>query len=753
MGGKSSSVTVGYWYSMGIHMGIGRGPIDELCEVRVGDRTAWSGLTDFTSPITSSGSLYINAPNLFGGEKQEGGIQGTMDIMMGEKTQGINSRLAAMLGGLVPAFRGITTFFFDGRICALNPYPKPWKFRIRRSQKGWDGDVWYPEKIDIWLCGSIKAMNAAHIIYECATNRSWGRGLPRTRIDDASFRAAADRLYAECMGLCVRWNRTDDLQTFVQNIIDHIGGSLYIDRGTGLLTLKLLRDDYDHSALPVFDYNSGLLEIQEDANATADNLINEVILTYHDQITDEDRQVRIHNIASIQSQGAIYSHSVTYQGISCPDLALRVAQRDLRASGLSLKKFKIVCDRRAWKIAPGGVFKVTALERGLSEIILRAGRIEDSTDGTGRITIQAVEDVFGLPDTAYVEIQPSNYTIPDPTPHVITNHRLLEVTYRDTRRAMSNADFNARTPNTANVMLIAARPNSGAMDFVPATHTGTADYATYGFTPFAPFGYADEVLRNDSFMILKQLPDFSTAMTELARGGAGYLGDEIVNVTGILDSDATLGWIKVGITRGCVDTVPAKHPHGEKFYLYERANGSDRKDYVLSDVVYGKHLTRTQVQLLSLTDAEEDTLTIADRFDKPYPPGKVQIGGIDAGSIELVSGDIVITWAHRNRITQADQLIDTQASSITPETGTTYTVNIRKASDNSLIRGFTGITGTTQTYTDADAVTDGYEANIIVEIFAVRDGLNSWQSHEIPLRHYAAGATGYGWNYGNNYGS
>ena len=71
MGGKSSSVTVGYWYSMGLHMGIGRGPIDSLCEIRVGDRTAWSGLTDFTSPIETSSSLYIDAANLFGGEKQD----------------------------------------------------------------------------------------------------------------------------------------------------------------------------------------------------------------------------------------------------------------------------------------------------------------------------------------------------------------------------------------------------------------------------------------------------------------------------------------------------------------------------------------------------------------------------------------------------------------------------------------------------------------------------------------------------------
>lgn len=752
--GKSKSITVGYWYSMGLHMGLGRGPLDELVEVRVGDRTAWSGLTDFTTPITSSGSLYIDQPDLFGGEEKEGGIQGQLDIMFGEKTQGVNAALASMLGGLVPAFRNIATFFFDGRICALNPYPKPWKFRVRRSKKGWDGDCWYPDKIDIYQCGQVRSMNAAHIIYEAATNRSWGRGLPRSRIDETSFTKAADRLYAECFGLCLRWNRTDDLQTFVQNVIDHVGGALYIDRGTGLLTFKLIRDDYDPAEVTMFDYDSGLLEITEDTASSTDALINEVILTYHDQITDEDRQVRVQNIASIQAQGgAVYSSPVTYNGISCPDLALRVAQRDLRATGLSLKRFKVTMDRRAWKIAPGGVFKISAPEKGLASIILRAGKIEDSTDGTGHIMITAVEDVFALPDVSYTEYQPGGYTPPDPVPYVIANHRLLEATYRDTKQAMSSADFSARTPETANVVLLAARPNSGAVGFLPATHVGADAYETYAQAAFSPFGLADEVLLRDTTVTLRQISDFPSALQQFAAGGAAYLGDEIVSVTGVVASNVTDNWIKVTIGRGCVDTTPSKHPHGTKFFMYQGNIGTDNKEYVVTDVVYGKHLTKTSQKTLALADAEEDTLTIEGRFDKPYPPGKVQINGIDIGGIELVDGDLAVTWAHRNRVTQADILVDTQQASVTPEAGTTYTINIRKASDDTLIRAFTGLTGTSQTYTDAQAVTDGYETNIIVELFAVRDGLPSHQSHRIALRHYPDGTTGYGWNYGNNYGA
>ena len=80
--------------------------------------------------------------------------------------------------------------------------------RVRRALKGWDGPVWQPSLAVIELDASyvgmsdsaedypatdrtVKAMNPAHIIYECLTNRVWGRGLARTMLDEASFLVAA----------------------------------------------------------------------------------------------------------------------------------------------------------------------------------------------------------------------------------------------------------------------------------------------------------------------------------------------------------------------------------------------------------------------------------------------------------------------------------------------------------------------------------------------------------------------------------
>lgn len=127
MGGSSKKVTVGYRYYMGLHFGICHGPIDALGEIRVGDRVAWQGAVDISGPIT------INAPQLFGGDEREGGVQGTADVMMGEESQTANSYLSSKIAGLMPAFRGIVSLVFrGGLIGSNNPYVKPWAFKVTR---------------------------------------------------------------------------------------------------------------------------------------------------------------------------------------------------------------------------------------------------------------------------------------------------------------------------------------------------------------------------------------------------------------------------------------------------------------------------------------------------------------------------------------------------------------------------------------------------------------------------------------------
>jgi hypothetical protein len=92
--------------------------------------------------------------------------------------------------------------------------------------------------------------NPAHIIYECLTNTDWGMGSPSSLIDVTSFENAGVELFNEPLGLSMIWTKQATIQDFVQEVLDHIQATLFVDPQSGLLTLKLIRGDYDVDTLP-----------------------------------------------------------------------------------------------------------------------------------------------------------------------------------------------------------------------------------------------------------------------------------------------------------------------------------------------------------------------------------------------------------------------------------------------------------------------------------------------------------------------
>lgn len=707
-GGGGSQVT-GYRYSFGIHMGLGRGPVDEIVEVRVGDKTAWSPVIG-GSKITDTQDVTIDQYNLFGGEGKEGGIQGTLQVMMGKDDQVASSGLRAMLGNTIPGFRRTVTAFFSGIVAMNNPYPKTWKFRMRRVLKGWDGDVFEPElalipvgtdgtmivgagffgesvlgfaiaectdastphgnyatyntptpdpelfgefgapvtakyaayttqgrpgdtglvsgsshKINTSLTYELKfsdghylpevqsgcwfnlefvdasgtvifatackgfedgvsyyywgsslatavrlnsfsgstggritfsesglsflgyffqcqaltitsvrmsgfrarsydltgdedqtayvilnirrrlvpgrpvpadinginSMNPAHIIYECLTNREWGRGFPASMLDTASFTACAQTLFDEGFGLCLKWSRSDSIDSFIQGVIDHIGAAYYQSRVTGLMTLKLIRGDYVVADVPMYDTDSGITKINESSISAPINGVNQIEVTYHDPITDEDLVVKVDSIAAIQAaNGNINLLQKTYTGIPTASLAQRVAQRDLRAASSVLRRFSFNMDRRGRMLAPGSVIRIRDAARGIPETVVRIVTVEDGTNTSGEMTFTGVQDVFALPASSYAAPVMNTWQPPTNTP-CLDIHRVIEMPYFLVNHTTSTADLNTIDPAAGFIGAMVARGSStnvgykiAVRDSAPTAEDYPTDTSQFcGFTP------------------------------------------------------------------------------------------------------------------------------------------------------------------------------------------------------------------------------------------------------------------------------
>lgn len=866
--GSSKSQTIGYKYFMGVHCGISL-PVDAVLEFKAGGRVAWQG------EVNASSTIEVNAPDLFGGDEREGGLVGTLDLMFGEPTQGTNAYLEAQQGLPQPAYRGFLSAVYRGQIAALNPYIKPWSWRVRSIKAGWNGGAcWYEAKaavnvvagyslasnasdweyqvIDhhaspgysnleiptsgwsvgqapfaggtligsgntdwpirtiLWARRSVEvpaptsrlkvvaengcvvfvngisaaevnrvnesiannhvnehlfdvavgsafeiavkafdevedpagggtflsvemytddyqAMNPAHIVYQCLTDPDWGMGYPAATIDDTDFRAAADALFAEGFGLCLKWSNQTEIGEFCQIVADHAGFNIAQDRKTGLFRLVLLRDDYDIETLPTFDKSQ--VKVIKAQRPSLEGTINEVIVKFRDTVTQKEATTApLQNLANIQAQGRVISQTLRFDGIPTHDLAVRVGMRELRARSTPLWRMSLEFQRGAASaLVPGEPFVVDLLDTELAvKLVMRAGEMDYGSPTAGTIAADCVEDVFGLPASTYLVEQSSGWQPPNTTPQPATA-TAFEVPYRELVQSLSAADLAALPADAGYVAAAAVRPSGAPLNFALRTRIGTNEFEQVGIGDFAP-----------SCLLTAECPiehgptilsvDAGVDLGDLVVGTAAWLGDgasaEMVRIDAI---DAGAGTITVG--RACGDTVPKAWPVGTRLWGYDNDLAADNTQYIDGESVDAKVLPRTSAGELAESSAPAMPVLLDARQARPYPPAGLLINSTEYPT--TASGVIDASWVHRDRILQADQLLDTAEAGVGPESGTTYTFRVYL--DGVQDYEGTGITGTFASH--APAVSGEAE----VQLEAWRDGLRSWQVHSHTFE-YTAGS-------------
>lgn len=706
MGGKSKAPTIGYWHKMTLYTGLCHGPVDAYLAREWGGEMAWEGSQ------TASGNIAINKPALFGGEKKEGGIVGTLSVRMGEPGQMPHALLTALRPGPWPAARGLLTTVYDGDVSAMTPYVKPFRERVARWTAGWGTAVWQSG-----LCQIDAGCNPAHIIYQVLTNPRWGCGLPTAMIDEASFLAAAQTLKDEGFGLCLTW-RQGGAGEFIDSVCQHIGG-MWADVN-GVIQLRLFRGGYSMETLPLLD-ESAIIDVQEwDQPLLANGTVNEVTVVGVDDVTGKDISVTAQNLAAIQAQGRVVAKKLELPGLHTTELCARVADREVRAESMLPFRVKVKVKGKFGPFIRGEVRALAWSRKGIVRAPVRVMEIDEGITTDNSYILTLVQDVNGMVDSTYVQPGGTDWTPPDTTPVALSPEAVYEASYRDLVRGMSPGDLAAVGDLAGYLVAVGARPAATAYGYDLRTRTGAAAFATRAsgdFTPTAQLGGAIVAEDGPTATTLVNARDLAT----VAVGDEAIVGTEHCRVTAI---DANAGTIT--LARGCVDTVPAAHAAATQVWFPDRLFGGDPTQYLDSEVVDAKLCTRTASGVLADGSATTRSLTMASRQARPYPPGllRIETEAWPASLSLTAHPTLTATWAHRDRLLQADQLIDTAQTSIGPETGVTYTAKWYLG--GTLARTQTAITGTSDTYTPASTGT------VRVEIEAVRDGLESWQvlAHE-----------------------
>lgn len=319
----------------------------------------------------------------------------------------------------------------------------------------------------------------------CLTDPHWGMGYPQDSIG-WSFWNAAWALSDEGFGLNLIWTRQQPIESFISQVIDHIGGILYTDPEQGTFELKLLRDDYWVSDLPQLGPDE-IVRLERFERAQWGELPSELTVVYADWQTGGDTTVTVENLAAIQLQGGVINQRRDYPGVNYGPLAARLALRDLRALGSPLARMSLTVARDTLERAPlpGDVFLLNWPRLGIDQMVVRVTGIDTGTLGAAEWRIEAMEDVFGLDNAV---LAPPPPIIDEPTLEPLPPALVLavEIPYWELARSLSRAELDYLTDTDAAVGALAAVGGAGQLNWQLATGASAGEIASVASEDYAP---------------------------------------------------------------------------------------------------------------------------------------------------------------------------------------------------------------------------------------------------------------------------
>lgn len=606
--------------------------------------------------------------------------------------------------------------------------------------------------------GTPPDMNPAQIIAECLTNRMWGMGSPLVGLDGTSFSYAGELLYSEGFGLSMLWQGQTTIEKFVGEVLDHIQGMLYISPKTGLWKLKLIRDDYDVADLRTLNPDNCTAKNRQ--RKAEGEIINEIIISYTDPVTEEAKTMTFHDIARIAQLGEIVSDTRNYYGCRSEALANLLGARDIRSASYPLFSADIEADRTFRDIEPGDVLLLDWPEDGIFGMPVRVGKVNYGRTGDAKVKFSVTEDIFGLEQTTYSVESRSQWQSPDTPPEDMPYQRAIEAPLPLMLRSgftldeLSDEDY----PEVVTALL----GDDPAQD-IEYIELWADELQPNGDTIQKTIAYLETT--NSALLADALVPAASSTLTGLwVRGLARPETPEVGRFIYLDGPNESGEWIMLDaydqvtdvwtVARGMFDTVPRSWAAGAlAWYIGSSMANLDPSANSAGTPTTFKLLPKVSFGTLQPDDATEIAHTPSERPYLPHRPANVQIDGNgfspavyeedDPGGIPAL---VPVTWANRNRLLEDGTAPRWNDATVTPEVGQTTRVEVWETSTNTMLSSNPGLTGTSFNI-DTTALLDYrlYE----VRVYAERDGFDSL----MPVtRTLEIVRLGYGNNYGYDYG-
>ena len=305
---------------------------------------------------------------------------------------------------LVPAYRNFLSVFLYGAfsgtgfrwIVGPSASVDSYSFEVQSLPTSWLGPNQQVATLDGDLTVQNGDANPVDVLYDALTGTRGKLGLATSLVDTASFAAAAATLDAEGNGYSRAWQEDQrPISEMISEILQQVDGVLYEDPSTGTVKIKLVRDDYDITAVPLInpDNCEGLKNF---AAGGWTDIVNKVVLTFTNRDDGyKDGTATAQNQANAVGQdGTVRVVKLAMPGICSQALADEVAQRELAARCRPMMKCKAIVSRDFFATCPGDVVRLSWPEYGLSNVPMRVANVNRGTLEDGRIELDLLQDYY-----------------------------------------------------------------------------------------------------------------------------------------------------------------------------------------------------------------------------------------------------------------------------------------------------------------------------------------------------------------------
>lgn len=440
------------------------------------------------------------------------------------------------------------------------------------------------------------AANPAAVIWECRTNRTWGKGISSELMDQASFRAVSEYCEKHNYGVNIKLDSRmtlDDVEKVILNCY-----KLRVVQENGkykLLNLSWLPDAdiLDVPNISESEFVNGSLEfVTTDLEQTK----NWVQVTYTNPMRNwKSSSVKSQNDANIALRGRIEPHTVNLSPITDQKVAQEQANRICKEMSHLAAVITFEANRSKYRLQLGDVvgFGLTRYQNiggKILKILCRVSDIKDSSSEKEVLKYTLTEDyhwprvlVDDIKETVqpYVEDTEDQPNIPtwrppdystgpvEPLiifepPAVMTNGQKLLAFLGEKPGAMTEGIAPYWSPNGAAYKSLSSKTGgfaiTGTLLSLPSNRT--ADRSSAGFT----VRFTTPSRASSTMSSACKVPDATVSFTDLVAADTDFLviGDEVIQVGLIEQVDATT-WRVRNYLRGRFNTRRAVHQIGAVF--------------------------------------------------------------------------------------------------------------------------------------------------------------------------------------------